>query len=306
MGTGSLADVGSRDHVVHFYQDDADLAAKVAGYLREALRDAGAAIVIATPGHRRSFREQLAASGVDIAVHRASGAYLELDADDTLRRFLAGGTPDPARFDAAVGSVIRAAAGAGRPVRAFGEMVALLWDTGLVGAAIELEAMWNDLGRAEAFSLFCGYPLDSIADPAHSHALAQVCSQHSSVVESASPVQARAFPASRGSVTSARHFVTRTLRQWRAEGPLADAALSVTELAANAVLHARSDFTVTLLATGDKVRIAVRDRAPLPPGMTSLPTRPQHGLEAMAAMALRWGVEPLGTAGKLVWCELAR
>jgi hypothetical protein len=306
MGTGSPAEVGSRDHVVHFYQDDADLAGKVAGYLRGALGDGGAAIVIASPGHRRSFRERLTASGVDIAAHSASGAYLELDADDTLREFLADAAPDPARFDAAVGSVIRAAAAGGRPVRAFGEMVARLWEASLVGAAIELEAMWNDLGRAEAFSLLCGYPLDSVADPALAHALAQLCGQHASVAGSASPVRAHAFPASPGSITSARHFVTRTLRAWRAEDSLADAALSVTELAANAVLHARSDFTVTLVATGEKLRIAVRDSAPLPPGMTSLPARPQHGLHMMAAMALRWGVEPLGAAGKLVWCELAR
>ncbi|HKN54355.1 MAG TPA: hypothetical protein VJX66_17775 [Amycolatopsis sp.] len=63
--------------------------------------------------------------------------------------------------------MIRAAAGAGRPVRAYGEMVAWLWDAGLAGAAIKLEAMWNDLGRAEAFSLYCGYPLDSVAAHAH-------------------------------------------------------------------------------------------------------------------------------------------
>ena len=306
MSTGSLPDAGPRDHVVCFYQDDADLVGKVAGHLRGALCDAGVAIVIAAPGHRRLFRERLTAAGVDIAAVSADGAYLELDADDTLSRLLAGGSLDPARFDAAVATVIRAAAGAGRPVRAYGEMVARLWEAGLVGAAIKLEGMWNDLGRAEAFALLCGYPLDSVADPAHAHALAQVCGQHASVLESPSPVQARSFPASPGSVTSARHFVTRTLREWRAEVPLADAALAVTELAANAVMHARSDFTVTLSATGATVRIAVRDSAPLPPGKSSLPTRPLHGLDAMAAMALRWGVEPLGAAGKLVWCELAR
>ena len=39
--------------------------------------------------------------------------------------------------------MLRQAAKAGRPVRVFGEMVALLWDPGLTDAAIEVEAMWN-------------------------------------------------------------------------------------------------------------------------------------------------------------------
>ncbi|MBV9381814.1 MAG: MEDS domain-containing protein [Streptosporangiaceae bacterium] len=306
MAIGSLRDIGSREHVVQFYQDDADLADKVADYVRDAVRDGGVAIVIAAPHHRLAFRERLTGSGVDMAAASASGAYLEFDAEDTLRRFMAGDTPDPASFDTVVGRVIRAAAEGGRQVRAYGEMVALLWDAGLVTAAIELEAMWNDLGRAEAFSLFCGYPLDSVTDPAQSHALAEVCGQHASVLDSPSPVQARTFSASLDSVTDARHFVTRTLREWEVADPSADAALSVTEFAANAVLHGRSAFTVTLLTTEDTVRITVRDSAPFPPGTSSLPVRPLHGLGAVAAMARRWGVEPLGASGKLVWCELAR
>lgn len=306
MATGRLGDAGPRDHVVQFYQDDAVLADRVAGHLREAVCGGGVAVVIAASGHRDLFRERLAASGADLAAAGASGAYLELDAGDTLRRFMAGGAPDPVRFDAVVGRVIRAAASQGRPVRAYGEMVALLWDQGLVPAAIEVESLWNALGRAEAFSLFCAYPLDSVADPARSRALAEVCGQHAAVLESPSPVQARTFPAFLDSVPGARHFVTRTLHEWGVEDACGDAAFSVTELAANAVRHGRSDFTVTLFVTEDTVKIAVRDSAPFPPGASSLPARPLHGLGAMAAMARRWGAEPLGASGKLVWCELAR
>jgi hypothetical protein len=305
MRTGER-DAGPRDHVVQFYQDDADLADRVAGYLREAVCGGGVAIVIATAGHRDLFRERLTASGADVTAATSSGAYLELDAGDTLGRFMDGGAPDPALFDAAVGHLIRTAAGQGRPVRAYGEMVALLWDQGLVTETIELESLWNRLGRTEAFSLYCAYRLDSVADLTRSHALAEVCGQHAAVLESPAPVRARTFPASVDSVPGARHFVTRTLREWVAEDPRGDAALAVTELAANAVRHARSGFTVTLFMTEDLVKIAVRDSAALPPGTSSLPVRPLHGLSALAAMSRRWGAEPLGAAGKLVWCELAR
>jgi hypothetical protein len=67
-------------------------------------------------------------------------------------------------------------------VRAFGEMVSLLWDGNQVSAAIELEAMWNELGSQYPFSLYCGYPTRSVSGPTHRDALAQVCHLHTTAV----------------------------------------------------------------------------------------------------------------------------
>jgi hypothetical protein len=36
-------------------------------------------------------------------------------------------------------------------------MVSLLWDASLTDAAIEVEAMWNELGAQYPFSLLCAY-----------------------------------------------------------------------------------------------------------------------------------------------------
>ena len=76
------------------------------------------------------------------------------------------------------------------------------------------------------------------------------------------------------------------------------------ELAANAILHARSAFTVILSAHGDLLRISVRDASPL--AGAGLTAAPLHGLWAVNALASRWGVESLGPAGKTVWVELRR
>jgi hypothetical protein len=301
-----VREIGSREHVVQFYRSDEELAEYVTDYLLDAIRGEGVAVVIATPGHRLAFSERLTDLGVDMGAARASGAYLDFDARQTLDEFMTGDTPDSAKFGATVGDVIRSAAHRGQPVRAYGEMVALLWDTGLVTAAIDLEALWNDLGQAEAFSLLCAYPADTVTDPGQSAAFAEVCDLHASVMASQAPVTARSFPESLDATTSARHFVTRTLREWGVEGLNADAELTVTEFAANAVVHARSAFTVTIAVTDDTVRITVRDSAPLVSGAPELPARPLHGLGAVAAMARVWGVEPLGNSGKLVWAELFR
>src|ERR1700720_4026026 len=79
---------------------------------------------------------------------------------------------------------------------------------------------------------------------------------------------------------AARHFAIGTLRRWAADHLADDAALVVTELAANAVVHARSDFTVALSAQGDTLRISVRDASPLPSPEVegSLSPTPLHGL----------------------------
>ena len=81
-----------------------------------------------------------------------------------------------------IGGLIRQAGTGGRPVRAYGEMVALLWDDGLVNAAIQLEEMWNELGRRHSFSLFCGYPAGSVTRDGHLDAFAAVCRLHREVV----------------------------------------------------------------------------------------------------------------------------
>ncbi len=325
-------------HAVQFYGHDEELAEQVVGYLLEALGNGGVAVVIATPEHRREFEARLrkALGGdADLAAARDSGAYLALDARETVRSLMPAGRLEPApagrldsapagrldsaAFDRVIGGLIRQAGTGGRPVRAYGEMVALLWDDGLVNAAIQLEAMWNELGRAHSFSLFCGYPAGSVTRDGHLDAFAAVCRLHQEVVGlspagvsgSGGPADGhsavRTFAFARDAPAAARHFTVGTLRDWGAGDIADDAALAVTELATNAIVHAHSAFTILLSVRGDLVRISVRDARPLPaaPGATLAPA-PLHGLGAVDALASRWGVESLGNAGKTVWVELCR
>src|SRR6201993_3840250 len=74
--------------------------------------------------------------------------------------------------------MLRQAAKAGRPVRVFGEMVSLLWDAGLIDAAIEVEAMWNELGAQYQFSLLCAYPAPPAVCAHQLDAVTEVCRAH--------------------------------------------------------------------------------------------------------------------------------
>ena len=117
----------------------------------------------------------------------------------------------------------------------------------------------------------------------------------------------RAFALSGDAPAAARHFAVDAVRRLGAADLADDTALVVTELAANAIVHAQTGFTVDLSAGPDVLRITVRDASPLPPASAAdLPALPLHGLGAVDALASRWGVERLGHSGKLVWVELRR
>ena len=77
--------------------------------------------------HRAGLEELIKANGLDLASAKAHGQYLSLDAAETLSQFMIDGMPEPGRFHTVLGGVI-ASVTDGRPrVKAFGEMVALLW-----------------------------------------------------------------------------------------------------------------------------------------------------------------------------------
>jgi anti-sigma regulatory factor (Ser/Thr protein kinase) len=106
------------------------------------------------------------------------------------------------------------------------------------------------------------------------------------------------------SVREARRFVTSTLEAWGAD-EAGDAALLTSELATNAVIHAQSRYTVTLVRLPDRVRVTVAD------GSLASARRCHYsptsgtgrGLGMVADLAAAWGVETADD-GKLVWFEL--
>jgi anti-sigma regulatory factor (Ser/Thr protein kinase) len=302
----------SARHVVQFYGSDDELIGRAGDYLAEGICAGEAVVVVATAPHRTAFESTLRDKGVDVAAAIACGRYIGLDAEETMRRFLVGDWPDRCDFQAAIGSLIRRASEFGRPVRVYGEMVALLCDAGHVNAAIELETLWNELASGLAFSLFCAYPTRSVTGDARLDAFADVCRLHSAVVPGrvtpeGTATATRAFAPVLDAPRAARHFALDTLRAWDDDELLDDAAVIATELATNAVLHAHSGFTVDISSSPDAVRIAVHDASPTIPERrdASLLATSGRGLGIVATLAHHWDVESID-AGKTVWAELPR
>jgi anti-sigma regulatory factor (Ser/Thr protein kinase) len=132
----------------------------------------------------------------------------------------------------------------------------------------------------------------------------------SSYVDAAEELSARKlaaeFAVERASPGCARRLVLSALAEWGCgPGLLQDAAVVVSELATNAVLHAASPFWLSVTLEDSLLRIAVHDARTLSTTVRGggLSPRPTHGLGLVEALSLRWGTE--GTAqGKAVWAEL--
>jgi anti-sigma regulatory factor (Ser/Thr protein kinase) len=304
--------VETGEHAVQFYDHESELARTVGRYLTAAVADGAIGIAIATEAHGRLLEAELEAAGLDPEACRRDGSLIVLDAAVTMSQFVDHGTIDREDFRRVVGAVVRRAAETGRPVRAFGEMVALLWEAGNVLAAIDLEKAWNELAHELPFALVCAYRSESVRGSELSEALAEVCHLHSAVVSAphghdavVEAVSAR-FPAAGDAPRRARAFVASTFERWdRPRALRDDAQLVVTELATNAVLHARSGFSVELQRRGDRVRLAVSDASPARPVVRdpSLLATSGRGLRIVAALAADWGVLP-DAGGKTVWAEL--
>jgi lambda repressor-like predicted transcriptional regulator len=171
-------------HFVQFYEDDSFLMESISHFIGTGLEMGHAGIVIATDAHRTQLAARLRARGLDIAAARKRGQFMALDAAETLEKFLVDGWPDENRFIDVVGSLIARVGGKYPFVRAFGEMVALLWMDGKHGAAIRLEELWNTLGKIHFFSLLCAYPMGGFARDTDGDPFRQVCAEHTHVIPS--------------------------------------------------------------------------------------------------------------------------
>ncbi len=174
-------EIAPRDHVVHFYEHDDAILDSLAEFAEGGLANDEGVIIMATQAHLEALADRLAGRGVDVAAVQSQDLYIAVDAEALLSTFMIGGWPDEDVFHKTVKSLLARARKQSPRVRAFGELVSIIWSQGHKGATVQLEHLWHRLCESEDFSLYCAYPRVSFAqDPTDS--MREICAAHSRVI----------------------------------------------------------------------------------------------------------------------------
>jgi PAS domain S-box-containing protein len=172
------------DHIVQFYESEGRLSEAVTRFIEGGLERGNSIVTIATPEHHRAFTRSLRMRGRDLESAIRNGQLTQLDAEETLSKFMPGSVPDEKLFIENIGSIVTTAQTRRKDlaVLAYGEMVDILWRKGQLEAAIRLEELWNDLVRTHSFTLFCAYTINGFYKESHRETFDRIGTMHSNVI----------------------------------------------------------------------------------------------------------------------------
>ena len=171
------------EHLVQLYENDDIFLDTLESYVYDGLNVGDAVVVICTTRHAKKLNARLKSRGIDIGEERRTRRFILMNAESTLHSFVSDdGWPNDDKFYEVIGKILKRARGKeNRRVRAFGEMVVILWDRGQNAATVRLEHLWHKLCKKEEFRLFCAYPKIGFTDYALK-SLQDICAAHSRVI----------------------------------------------------------------------------------------------------------------------------
>ena len=174
-------EIAPHDHVVQIYDDKEIFLQTLVGFVGNGINSGDCVVVIARSENLKALNQLLSAHAIKVDTLISEDKYIPLDADEMLSQFMVNDWPDEALFTKLVYSLIERARVKGRQLKAFGEMVAILWEQGHYGATVHLEHLWNKICAEDPFCLFCAYPKSGFTqDPVES--IKAICAVHSRVI----------------------------------------------------------------------------------------------------------------------------
>jgi signal transduction histidine kinase len=179
-----LSEPPTHSHAVQFYDDEAFLFETVALFVGAGFDAGDSALIIATSAHMRGILERLGKSAREQALE--SGQLILIDAEAMLDRFMVADKLVESLCTEALDRVMAGLTATLRPhrtIRAFGEMVDLLWQRGKPAASIQLEELWCRIASQNGdLALLCSYGMRNFYKPEASPQFGEICRLHSHVL----------------------------------------------------------------------------------------------------------------------------
>ena len=147
-------------HIVYPYTDESQVVEAVCLFAGAGLLKGESVLLVMTEPHCEPILKRIGRAGFDTGALAKSGQLVCEDAAQLLSSFMFDGVVDEQVFKARIcGMVERAkAAGDNRPVRVFGEMVSLIWQS-RPQATERMEELWNEVIQEQSVPLLCAYAL---------------------------------------------------------------------------------------------------------------------------------------------------
>ena len=179
-----VVDAAPHDHIVQLYQDQDFLNSAVCRFVGAGLANGEGIILFPTLTHWNAFRTRLEAEGVDVHAARHRGQLTVVDANELLPRFMRDSMPDPRVFKGVIGDIFGQvrAGGSYQKMRAWGELVDVLWERGDVAASMNLEDLFDQLNKKIGIAMFCSYLTDNFNGDVHAHMLPRLGTNHSHLI----------------------------------------------------------------------------------------------------------------------------
>lgn len=177
-----LVDAPAGRHFAQFHRDTDALTESAVVFLEAGLRGGNSVLIIGPAGRVEQMFDRLAAAKFHPKSLADSGQLAVMDSTPLIEQLVSNGETEWARFRGMISPVLSRLRPYGRGTRIYAEIANVLWQAGETDVAVRLEDFWNALAGAFAFSLFCGFTMDTQCEKAYATPLEELGRTHSDIL----------------------------------------------------------------------------------------------------------------------------
>lgn len=174
---------GAMAHEMHIYPDHPSLESDLASFIERSLKAGKSVLALMAPLHRKGIMDCLQEKGVDTDAAIVAGLLVPVDVAELLPQFVVDGRVDRERLLAAATKLVETLEGSrpGACICSCGEVAPTLWAMGDGDAAVEVERVWDELGKRHNMGTYCTYVSDDSLCARDPDCYQQLCAVHSHV-----------------------------------------------------------------------------------------------------------------------------